>query len=523
MAVQSNDMRSMARPFRRSRTVKAFDIEQTGALRLSMMRRWLLSMLLQAILLLWCATGLSTDLTCADADADYASVMLFQTKLHAPQESTASTAGRPATAWAMKGGNLNHSAFAAFEGTHLMTEPSWIFTEPELWRKGGKVIPSSMKVFHGSPVIDEEKNVYIQSTTGWVYSLDKSGLLRWSAELTAANPGNLALLTGSAFTATQDGKLWSLDMQTGSVNWNSSISYRCPDDTHSVAAVQGTVLAACDAQPTIGNGAVCAASTVDGSLLWKYDMVAKHDTRGYNQAYVVLEDTVYFGDRSGGLYAVSIKDGSELWYVADPSQTSGFTTGGMVAGPNNQIYFGFNAAAFTSGILRAQDMATGKVIWTRTFVEAINAQPAVGPLGPFGRLAVIVAVGNNVECEIITHRTTEKMSHVYAIDAITGDTIWTYNLPVNDQSCLGNSLFGTFCCPDVFGQPTLAADGTAYVNWSAGYSFAIKDANGDGHIDATDPAEYSSYQHKQGSNGNTAVVPGLTVAVSCSQLMGYVS
>ena len=43
---------------------------------------------------------------------------------------------------------------------------------------------------------------YIQSTAGWIFSLDQAGELRWSFELDSddgENPGNMVLLNGTAF------------------------------------------------------------------------------------------------------------------------------------------------------------------------------------------------------------------------------------------------------------------------------------------------------------------------------------
>jgi len=419
--------------------------------------------------------------------------------------------------WPVKGGNLNHSASSLFSGPQSMKHPSWNFSEPNLGDKGTYV--GIMKVFHGSPVIDSQKNVYIQSTTGWVYSLDKYGALRWNVSLTDGNPGNLALYNGSAYTCSQDGKVWSLDMGTGDENWRSQLEgSRCPDDTHSLSAVDGIVLTACDAMPGIGSYSVCALSSIDGTPKWKYTLFLRHGTGGYNQAFVVVDETVYFGDRAGGLYAVSVEDGTEVWY--SPGVDGGFTTGGMVLGPNNRVYFGFNSGS--TGTLRALDLTTGNPLWSTQFKEGVNAQPAVGPLGSSGPLAVVVAVGNNVECELVTKRTSPKYAQILALDAASGAILWTFDLPVNNMSCMGNSL-ESFCCPDVWGQPSIGADGTVYANWSGGFALEARDANGDGKIDPDDPAEFSAYYHGHGSNGNTAIASGLTVAVSCTQLFGYLS
>jgi len=434
--------------------------------------------------------------------------------------------GGSAPYWPFKGGNVNHSGFSLAVGAHDMSKPSWIFTEPDVQSKGEMVGP--MKVFHGSPVIDGEKNVYIQSTTGWVYSLNLNGTLRWSLQLDDGNPGNMALLEGYAYTCSQDGQVYAIDTEVGEVVWKTKATTKCPDDTHSLTAVGDTILTACNAVQGAGGMAVCALSASDGSTKWTYD-VSSHGSRGYNHVHAVVGDSVIFGDIAGGAYKVSLIDGSEQWYQPGVEGAQ-FTTAGLTVGSNNLAFNGFNVGSDscggpnTTGLLRAHDLETGKVTWQRNFSEGVNAVPAVGPLGAKfnNRLAVIVAVGNDLECEPSPVLTKVKNAQIYALDANTGETIWRYDAPQYNMSCAGNTP-DSICCPDIWGQPSLGADGTVYANWSGGYSIAIKDTNGDGLIDTTDPAEFSSFNHGQGSNSNTALAPGLTVAASCTKLMGYVS
>lgn len=423
--------------------------------------------------------------------------------------------------WAFKGGDLNHSGYSAYVGAHDLSTPTWIFEEPDVMSKGEMVGP--MKVFHGSPVIDGDKNVYIQSTTGWVYSINSAGQLRWSLELDDGNPGNLALLDGKVYASSQDGQVYSIDMVTGSIVWQKKVSDRSPDDTHSLTAVSGTILTACYAESGKGSFGVCALSAQDGTTKWTYNMTAR-GSRAYNHVASVVGNAVIFGDIAGGAYSVSLETGQENWWKAGVDYGAFSTAASLTVGPNNMAYAGFNTGTDycsgpnTTGIVRAHRIATGDVAWSRNFSEGVNAVPAVGPLG--STIAVIVAVGNDLECEAVVKTTKMKHGKIFALDAFTGDTIWRFDTPEYDKSCAGNTP-ESVCCPDIWGQPSLGKDGTVYVNWSGGVSFAIKEVTRDGVIDTTDPLEFSSYAHGKGSNGNTAIAPGLTVTVDCTQLMGY--
>lgn len=427
--------------------------------------------------------------------------------------------------WPVKGGNMNHSGFSPFTGTHNLTSPIWRFSEPNKSAKGPDV--PSMKVFHGSPVIDESSNVYIQSTTGWVYSLTPSGALRWSVELSAGNPGNLALADGFAFTCSQDGVAWAIDTATGNVAWSRKIAHKCADDTHSLTAVDGTILTACKRYPEtpVGSDSICALSATDGQTKWNYSLAMTHKGFAFNPVHNVVGDSIIFNDIAQGVYRVSLTDGSEEWYKPGPSEPIEMSTAGLVVGPNNKAYLGANMKpnGATRGVVRSFDISTGQALWNVSFVEGVNAAPAVGPLGPDGRIAVIVTVGDNLACLPIPFFTGVKHAQVKALDAETGAELWTFSAPEYSMSIAGNFLPFDVCCPDVWGQPALGADGTVYVNWSGGISFALRDANGDGTVDPNDAAEVSVYHHGNGSNGNTALAPHLTVAVTCEELLAYSS
>eukprot|EP00439_Symbiodinium_sp_Y106_P007725 s6367_g1.t1 len=126
-----------------------------------------------------------------------------------------------------KGGNLNHSGYSPYVGAPDLSFPSWTFVHPEVQPKGLRT--ATKRVFHGSPLIDADLNVYIQSTSGWIFSFTKErqgdGELRWSFDLNSEdpqNPGNMALLDGTAFVCTEDGMAWAIDLVEGAERRGSS-------------------------------------------------------------------------------------------------------------------------------------------------------------------------------------------------------------------------------------------------------------------------------------------------------------
>lgn len=446
--------------------------------------------------------------------------------------------------WPFKNRDLNRSGYSPHAAPFDVSKPTWIWSEPRLSEKGG----GHMQVFHGSPILDEESNVYIQGTSGWAYSLDKNGHLRWEKQTSGEHPGNFAYSNGVLYSGSTDGIAWALDAKTGDEKWKVKIGLANPADTFSTTVVGDIMLIpvtpenwrpelhkADFAIPNSGAEELVALSIHDGSEKWRYSVANRSGLIMYNVMPAIVGDAVIFTDYSGGLYKLSLKDGKEIWY--EPGANPGtWSTGGMAIGPNNKVYVAANYWIFEAcngkGILRAHDIHTGKPLWNRTFLQALNAAPAVGPLKPGGPLAVVVAAGNNLSpapfpwwlrplagLALLWFR---PQTPTVAFDAETGDLLWNFELPLWSFVTHGVTS-DALCAPDVYGNPTIGADGTVYVNWSGGKLFALRDANGDGKIDANDASEVQSFSHLEGSNSNSAISPGFLVAVSCKKVIGVLA
>eukprot|EP00931_Biecheleriopsis_adriatica_P062765 TRINITY_DN37902_c0_g1_i1.p1 TRINITY_DN37902_c0_g1~~TRINITY_DN37902_c0_g1_i1.p1 ORF type:complete len:560 (-),score=72.50 TRINITY_DN37902_c0_g1_i1:40-1638(-) len=434
--------------------------------------------------------------------------------------------GTGAAFHSMKGGNANRSGYSPFVGPRDLSFPSWTFMHPPVLPKG--LTTASMKVFHGSPIIDADYNVYIQSTAGFIYSVDKSGFLRWSFDIVSEdpeNPSDMVLVDGLLCTSLQDGYALALDSQTGNLIWQQKIARHGSLDTYSAVAQDGILVIPCnpdgeDYKANLeGSYALCAVSMSDGSEKWTFNL-RNYGSRGYKLAPALSDGVLYFSDERGSAYAVWLKDGTKKWYSRTDSD--GRTTSGLSIGSDGRVYVGFNTAE-GKGTMRCLDLHTGNTIWSKTFKEGVNAVPAVGPLSLPGfqtQMAVIVAVGNNLECLPVPVFGRTTYGQVMALDAETGEALWQFDAPEYSLSCAGNTP-GEVCCPGSWTQPTLAADGTVYVNWSGGKLFMMRDENLDGKIDLSNAAEFSYYHHGKGSNSHTAMAPGFMVAGTCDRLLAY--
>jgi len=339
----------------------------------------------------------------------------------------------------------------------------------------------------------------------------------------------MALLDGTAFLCTEDGVAWAIDLAAGLERWRQKVAPHCSTDSFSVVASRGLILIPCnpangdEPDNMDGSHGLCAVTEKDGSPKWTFNL-NRYGSKGYNLAPSVVDGVVYFTDMAGAVYAVSAEDGQEVWHHPGTEDAT-FSTATSVVGPDSHLYNAFNVRedgsnSITKGVLRCHDLKSGDVVWSKTFSEGINAAPAVGPIGPSNKTVVIVGVGNNPECLAEPAIGTPKLARILALDAQTGDTLWSFTAPEYALSCAGNTP-AEVCCPSMWSQPTLSADGRVYVNWSGGKFFALLDANRDGVIDANDPSEFSFYHHGKGSNSQTAMAPGLMVAAVCNKLLAY--
>lgn len=327
--------------------------------------------------------------------------------------------------WPFKCADLARSSVSADVGfVDLSKPPTWEFTEPTTWWEAEKIFGFiSFRCFHTSPIVDSEKNIYIPSTPGKIFALSKEGTLLWTS-YTDTNPGNLALLDGMLYGASDKGFAFAIVAATGKQKWKSKIGAACPSDTFSAIAWNGVVLLPAtdeDWHPEVtkdtpimqtirtkwsdrsqGNELVVAVNIEDGSIRWKFNMATAAGTISYNIAPCIFEATVLFHDITGGMYRLSM-DGEQLWHEPGLKPNS-WTTGGMCIAPNGVAFCGFcdEICSGGTGYVRAHDISSGRVLWTKTFEEGVNAAPAVGnvSIGDVGEgsthtLAVVVAVGGN--------------------------------------------------------------------------------------------------------------------------------
>ncbi|MDQ8204793.1 PQQ-binding-like beta-propeller repeat protein [Pelagicoccus sp. SDUM812003] len=176
----------------------------------------------------------------------------------------------------------------------------------ELWRfeTGNLVV--------GSPSLDAWGNVFIGSSDGFLYSIDKDGGLRWSYFVGAEMDSSPAIdSAGRIFVGGMDGSLYAFS-NTGEALWEFEIDQTQDPVDHRIKS-----------SPTIGDdgtvyfgggdGGLYAVSP-EGDFLWKFQAEEAIDT-----GVALLSDgSLVFASHDGFVYCVDT-EGVKLWesYVGD--------------------------------------------------------------------------------------------------------------------------------------------------------------------------------------------------------------
>jgi outer membrane protein assembly factor BamB len=213
-----------------------------------------------------------------------------------------------------------------------------------------------------SATLDGER-VYLPLVDGRLISLDReTGSLLWSSEPGGMITAPIAVSEKAAYVATrkvsQDGsesggRLQALDKATGLTLW--SRDYARPFTSPLVLAADRIYVGSAD-------GALYALSANDGSVLWKVQ--TQDVVRG---RALVTENTIYFGSDDGALRAVKPDNGAQVWRF----QTAGRILGQPVS-DGHAIYFGSG-----DGYVYSVAMRTGKLRWRLRTGAAIEASPAL--------------------------------------------------------------------------------------------------------------------------------------------------
>jgi polyvinyl alcohol dehydrogenase (cytochrome) len=262
-----------------------------------------------------------------------------------------------------------------------------------------------------------------------------AGAAVWSAPTLDPKRNVLYVGTGNSYTdvpTRHTDAVLALDMSTGAIRWANQLQ---PKDAYIVG---------CDAPGAAGKGACPGALGPDA------DFGASPILRSLPDGYRVL----LTGAKSGRVYGLDPRNGRQLWtaQVGVGSSLGGIEWGG--AADQNRLYVAVSDAAATTarpGGLIALRIADGKQLW--------RAEPPV-PVCSWGTRNCISAQSQAVSAMPGVVFSGSQDGHLRAYAAATGRMIWDFDTAqsfttVNGVAGVGGSLDN--------GGATLA-DGMVYVN-----------------------------------------------------------
>jgi len=265
---------------------------------------------------------------------------------------------------------------------------------------------------------------------------------------------NPAIVNGTLYFTSGNGRLYALDAATGEQAWRV--------DTEgtfwsSPTVVNGTVYVADDTRydsstQSYAGGYLYALDAETGTERWRYDIDA-YDSRGddYRRfgasgSFPVANGTIYFADENATVHAVDVESGDADWTVHAYEDEGDFEHADFDYGPaivNGTLY-----VQETDGELYAIDAATGQTEWR---VEPTRFGVRSG-----------LAVGNST---VFTggYDADRYRYQLIAYHAETGDVAWTAPFAGQYEQPVGSAAY---------------ADGTVYVTTSAGNLSAYDAGNG---------------------------------------------
>jgi outer membrane protein assembly factor BamB len=417
--------------------------------------------------------------------------------------------------WPCKNGNLLRSGISPVAAPRDLEKPIWEWEVPGHNRTHGHV--------ETTPLIDNNDNIFIGTTTGSIVALRRDGTELWQHTETPERLNFLPhVLTGalygdSLYVPTSDGVALSLDLATGKLNWRKKYAPIAGCDAWSATATDGLiVLAGSSVSPFGGNEYVGALSAKDGSQKWLY----KPRSNVFNFMPAVHDGKLIFMDLKGDMYCLKLADGTQLWTTTHDASGSDsrFTTAGLSIGPNGLAYTMFNTkgdalhGTGSGGVLKAYDVDTGKERWSKSFEHEALAAPVVGRLGPNGPTAVVAGMGHNVGLYAPIPR--ESQGFIKAFEADTGAELWTFTTP----SKMLNGAAGIYSTPDEdsipdgFSNAAIGKDGTLYVGWQGGKQYALDGPSG---------KLISEHFNGFGQQGEPAISDDLVIFPSIGKVLAF--
>jgi outer membrane protein assembly factor BamB len=273
--------------------------------------------------------------------------------------------------------------------------------------------------------------VYVGSLDNNVYALNSTtGASIWNyttgdvaGSFISGIFSSATVADGVVYIGSNDNNVYALNSTTGALIWNYTTG----------SQVQSN--------PKVANGVVYIGSNDDnvyalnstnGDLIWNY-------TTGDDVISVpaVIDGVVYVGSYDYYVYALNATNGSVLWKFETGGGVESSPTGSLIwshttgtdrcvqASPAvaaGMVYVASSYVGALNGNVSALDAVTGDLIWSYTTDGLVVSSPIVANNIIYFGSAYIGELAEEYSEFILTGR----RGTVYGLDATTGDLIWSY-------------------------------------------------------------------------------------------------
>lgn len=288
------------------------------------------------------------------------------------------------------------------------------------------------------PIVAYDK-VYSASRAGDVFAFDvKSGKEVWQADLSDVNNDRSfwdsrvsALLSGGPiaglnkiFIGSENGKIYSLDAETGEVLWEQKIK---GEVINAPAFESGLVVV------NSASGIMKALDVENGEEVWKIDQDVPALTLRGISAPVIASGGVLIGTGKGGVDVYLLNNGQKGWSSEIGEATGSTELERVIDVDSAPVVFGDKVYAVSSrGYLAAIDLQSGRILWKRQYSSYRQ-----------------ISIYRN------TIFLTNLRGHVYAIDRVNGIERWS-NLALANRGVTG---------PAIIDDYVVVGDFEGYLHW----------------------------------------------------------
>jgi outer membrane protein assembly factor BamB len=285
-----------------------------------------------------------------------------------------------------------------------------------------------------SPVLAEDGTIYLASTDGNMYALDKQGQLLWSFSADDAIFGTPAIAPdGSIRFGTLNGTFYAVNVD-GNEMWNLRVSNEA--DTRMIAS------------PVVDSNGQSYIGSWDNSF---YAITNEGTTRWRSRLSGLLSSSPAL-DENGNAYIATLDNQNLLVERYSPNSSSARWTftenlrhnrNRVISSPSidssrNQLYIGANAK--DEGLIAAVDITHGRLLWKTSLNKGVFSTPAISK---DGTVYAGCLDGN-----------------LYALNPQNGDILWTFD---------ADGLM-------IMGSASIDGNGIVYVGDTNGILYAVSPA-----------------------------------------------